>query len=382
MPDPKRSSNSRMSESEAVLVDVVRLVARGEADAVPKRVSKLLRGVGGRRAQQLSEPCRDALSRAVADAGPPSTTLRRTPTLAEAPPAPAEREIESEIPSGVHAPTLSVDAQRVLDRLLAEHEHAEKLGAAGIAPTRSLLLSGPPGVGKTMTATYIASRLGLPLVRAEPSTIVTSLLGESARNLAGAFAAARRTPSLLLLDEFDAFAKRRDDTHEVGELKRFVTTLLVELERGLPHGILVAATNHPDLLDPAVHRRFDASIELSPPDLRARQQIIETALADFAVAVDPATVSLLAELTESRSGSDLQRLVNDGIRAHLLADEGIDFTLLRAALEHSRGPSRDARAQIARVASASGLSTRAVGRLLDCSHTSVMRMLADQPEAA
>jgi SpoVK/Ycf46/Vps4 family AAA+-type ATPase len=299
-----------------------------------------------------------------------------------APPAPVQGEIEPETPFDVHAPTLSADAKRVLDRLLAEHEQAEKLGAAGIAPTRSLLLSGPPGVGKTMTATYIASRLALPLVRAEPSTIVTSLLGESARNLAGAFAAARRTPSLLLLDEFDAFAKRRDDTHEVGELKRFVTTLLVELERGLPHGILVAATNHPDLLDPAVYRRFDASIELGPPDLAARRQIVEAALAEFTVVVDPATVALLAELTDSRSGSDLQRLVNDGIRAHLLADEGIDFALLRAGLEHSRRQSRDARAQVARVASAAGLSTRAIGRLLDCSHTSVMRMLADDAQAA
>jgi len=263
----------------------------------------------------------------------------------------------------------------VLSALLEEHAQSERLEAHGVTPTRSLLLSGPPGVGKTMAASYIAASLKLPLLRAEPSTIVTSLLGESARNLAAAFDAARRSPSVLLLDEFDAFAKRRDDSHEVGELKRFVTTLLVELERGLPHGVLIAATNHPELLDPAVHRRFDATIELGLPDLEARRMIFASSIDERDLAIAEGTLDLLAELTEGLSGSDLRRLLERALRAQLLSEEELDFALIRAAAEVDENAPREARARVARVAREGGLSTRAIGRLMGCSHTSVQRLL-------
>ncbi len=98
------------------------------------------------------------------------------------------------------------------------------LASRGLAPTCSLLLSGPPGVGKTMAATWIADRLGLPLRPIEPSEIVTSLLGDSARNLTTALREAQQIPCVLLLDEIDAFGKSRDDPYYVGELKRLVTT--------------------------------------------------------------------------------------------------------------------------------------------------------------
>ncbi len=226
-----------------------------------------------------------------------------------------------------------------------------------------------------MAATYIASRLDLPMHRAEPSTIVTSLLGESARNLASAFDAARSEPSVLLLDEFDAFAKRRDDSYEVGELKRFVTTLLVELERGMPHGILIAATNHPALLDPAVHRRFDVSIELDLPDLQARRQILVETLGGHPIALHSTTADLFAAVTEGATGSDLRRLFEEALRTHLLGGEDFDFALLRSAVERDATAPRDARAKVAHAARGTGMSTREIGRLLSCSHTTVQRML-------
>ncbi len=362
-----------MSESEAVLVDVVRLVARGQAEDVPRRVGKLLRGVGGRRAHQLSKPCREALSQAVEDTARPAS-LRRT--VASSVPASAmPQEPETGGSSIVSAPILSPGPRKVLLRIIAEHEQSERLLGHGVTPTRSLLLSGPPGVGKTMTATYIASRLGLPMHRAEPSTIVTSLLGESARNLATAFNAARSEPSVLLLDEFDAFAKRRDDSYEVGELKRFVTTLLVELERGLPHGILIAATNHPGLLDPAVHRRFDASIELDLPNTQVRREILMAALEDRPNSLRESTIDLFAALTEGASGSDLRRLFEESLREHLLSNEDLDFALVRIAAERSGSTSRDARAKVAHISRDAGLSTRETAELLGCSHTTIQRML-------
>ncbi len=363
-----------MSESEAVLVDVVKLVARGQAEDVPRRVGKLLRGVGGRRAHQLSEPCREALSKAVKDASDPASLRRAvaSPTTAPSSPVP---ELVPEKPVFAIAPVLASKPQEVLSQVIAEHQHAERLIGHGVSPTRSLLLSGPPGVGKTMAATYIASRLGLPMHRAEPSTIVTSLLGESARNLAGAFNAAREKPSVLLLDEFDAFAKRRDDSYEVGELKRFVTTLLVELERGMPHGILIAATNHPALLDPAVHRRFDASIELDLPDGHARRQILVTTLESHPIEVRDTTLDLFAGVTKGASGSDLRRLVDEALRAHLLREEDFDFALVRIAAERGTDTSRDIQVKVAHIARNAGFTTRQTGELLGCSHTTVQRML-------
>jgi len=362
-----------MSESEAVLVDVVRLVARGQADDVPRRVGKLLRGVGGRRTHQLSKPCREALSKAVENTAEPASLRKITADTPYVETAPDSKAAPA-IPTLAPAPVLSRKQQEGLSRIVAEHEHAERLLGHGVSPTRSLLLSGPPGVGKTMAATYLASRLSLPMHRAEPSTIVTSLLGESARNLAAAFNDARRQPSVFLLDEFDAFAKRRDDSYEVGELKRFVTTLLAELERGMPHGILIAATNHPELLDPAVHRRFDAAIELGPPDTRARSEILVSSLKKHSVSVRSATVDLFAAVTEGASGSDLQRLADEALRSYLLDDADLDFALVRTAAERSAGDSREIRAKVAEAARDAGLSTRETAKLLACSHTTIQRM--------
>jgi hypothetical protein len=378
MPSTSRAKNERMSESEAVLVDVVRLVARGQADDVPRRVGKLLRGVGGRRSHELSLPCREALSKAVEDAGD-SAGLRHIASTARAGEATPTLDGAPALTTAATAPTLSPNAQETLSRIVLEHRKADRLLSHGVSPTRSLLLSGPPGVGKTMTATHIASCLGLPMHRAEPSTIVTSLLGESARNLAGAFNAARREPNVLLLDEFDAFAKRRDDTYEVGELKRFVTTLLVELERGMPHGMLIAATNHPALLDPAVYRRFEVSIELGLPGVEARRQIVTSALENHPVKVKAATLDLVAAVTDGASGSDLVQFLQEALRVHLLEGENLDFALVRVSTARNCRMSRDARVGVAHAARDTGLSTRDTAEILGCSHTTVQRLLELAP---
>ena len=141
----------------------------------------------------------------------------------------------------------------------------DKLDSLGMPFNMSLLLYGPPGCGKTSIASFIANKLDLPLVTARLDTLISSLLGNTAKNLRRIFDYAQRQPCVLFLDEFDAIAKARDDQHELGELKRVVNSLLQNMDAYCQNGILVAATNRQELLDGAIWRRFQTVIEVPKP---------------------------------------------------------------------------------------------------------------------
>lgn len=152
-----------------------------------------------------------------------------------------------------------------LQSLILEQTQASTLEEAGLTPIRSLLMTGPPGCGKTTTAGWIASQLDLPLLTLDLATVMSSYLGKTGSNVRAVLDHARDTPCVLLLDEFDAIAKRRDDDSDVGELKRLVTVLLQAIDDWPSGSLLVAATNHGELLDPAVWRRFDLVIDFPAP---------------------------------------------------------------------------------------------------------------------
>lgn len=375
-----KSGSETLTQAEATLVDLVRLVMRGEQETIPRRVSRLLGSAASRRPDALSDGCKKMLRDALDEAPRVGrgTGLRRQGFAATTATSPDIVHVE-ETPEGP-MPVLPPGPAAAIEQIITEHEQRAELARAGLEPTSTILLSGAPGVGKTMTAIYLARRLNLPLLRAEPSSIITSLLGESARNMTTALAEGRREPCVFLLDEVDAFAKRRDDAQDVGELKRFVTTLLVELDRWPSSSILIAATNHPQLLDPALGRRFQQQVVLPLPDHDARERLLRDAVESRGFELSSYALQLATATTEGRSGSELKDIAEAAARRSVLAQEHIDLALVRAALPKERGAlTHEQRREFARLAKSLGrLSTRDIGDLLGVSHVTVSRLHRDE----
>ena len=163
-------------------------------------------------------------------------------------------------------PLLADSVVGPLTQLIKERKQIKKLAALGLHPSKSSVFVGAPGVGKTITARWIAAQLGVPLLILDLTAVMSSLLGKSGANIRAALDYAKRTPCVLFLDEIDAIAKRRSDESDIGELKRLVTVILQEVDEWPSTGLLLAATNHPELIDPALWRRFDLVVEFKLPD--------------------------------------------------------------------------------------------------------------------
>ena len=211
-------------------------------------------------------------------------------------------------------PILADSVREVLDQLVAERLQVARLAEQGLVPTRSAIFVGPPGVGKTLTARWIAAQLGLPLLVLDLAAVISSFLGRSGANVRSAFDHARKVPCVLLLDEIDAIAKRRNDEADVGELKRLVTVIMQELDEWAPSGLLLAATNHGELIDRALWRRFDLIVEFPlPGDAELRSAIQRFAGNDRAIfkRFEPSLVTLF----RNSSLSDVERAMRRTRRA-------------------------------------------------------------------
>lgn len=158
---------------------------------------------------------------------------------------------------------------------IREQNQADVLRAHGLEPRHRLLLIGPPGNGKTSLAEALAYELALPLFQVRYESVVTSYLGETSQRLKRLFDFVRTHPCILFFDEFDAIGKERGDLHESGEIKRVVTSLLLQLDDLPSYCVLVAATNHPELLDRATWRRFEVRLRIGKPTVKTMTRFID-----------------------------------------------------------------------------------------------------------
>ncbi|BCJ53080.1 hypothetical protein Asp14428_45550 [Actinoplanes sp. NBRC 14428] len=361
-----RESYQFDSGLEQAVIDLVRVGSTGFGSGVRQLATRLVRSVppGVANPGAFREELHEALSQAVQNTG-----LRFTSgELPHDPEGSHPLAFVDPIPDGADL-VLPPEASAALRDVVDERLKLDLLARAGVGPTRSLLLSGPPGVGKTMTARWLAEKIGVPLVTMDLSAVVSSYLGSSGRNIRSVLDYAKSGSCVLLLDEFDAIAKKRDDDTDIGELKRVVNVVLVELDRWPDTSLLVAATNHPQLLDGAVERRFDHHIEIPLPGEAERIKILQ-ALAQGS-SVDAPTITVVGAVTRGASGSDLARLWNNVRRRSILRGHPCDQELLEEVAWGPRAAGSDRDRLWLMLADHLGMSSRQIASRAGVSHPTV-----------
>ena len=196
-----------------------------------------------------------------------------------------------------------------LGRVVAEYRQQHKLRAHGLSARRKLLLVGPPGSGKTMTASAMAGELNLPLLSVQLHAVITKFMGETAAKLRLIFDAMHQTRGVYLFDEFDAIGGARDLQNDVGEIRRVLNSFLQFIEQDDSDSIIVAATNHVAMLDSALFRRFDDVVRYDLPSRDLAKQLIENRLSTFGI--KSLAWDEVLPLAEGLSYAELSRACDD-----------------------------------------------------------------------
>lgn len=202
--------------------------------------------------------------------------------------------------------------------LVEEHHRRDLLRSHGIEPRHRLLAIGPPGGGKTSLAEALATEIAVPLLTVRYEGLIGSFLGETAARMDSLFAAVRIRPCVLFFDEFDVVAKERGDTHETGEIKRVVSSLLLQVDKLPSHVIVVAATNHAELLDRAVWRRMQLRLELPHPTRAGRIEWLKAWTSKNRVELGLAHRTI-ADRLDQTSYAELEQFAHDVQRRLILA---------------------------------------------------------------
>ncbi len=214
---------------------------------------------------------------------------------------------------------LSKSLLQALQRVLKEQRHLSKLRSHGLHPRRKLLLVGPSGTGKTMTAAALAGELGIPLFVVRLDALITKFMGETAAKLRQVFDAVSSTRGVYFFDEFDAIGGQRGMTNDVGEIRRTLNSFLLMLEQDASNSVIAAATNHPDILDEALFRRFDDVIEYHVPSVEEAQALLRMKLGNYLKS--PKAIADLATEALGLSHAEIVRAVNDAVKEAVMHEE-------------------------------------------------------------
>lgn len=371
-------------EIRSELAQVVRLALAEQIEDVRLYVARLVRKYRSSDpalAEQLEQFLRTKTARST------SPLRRLVPPTSSSQPVPVDDESRLSLLRVFHdapdreQPLLSADLAEALGQLLQERGQIKHLLSKGLTPTRSAIFVGPPGVGKTLTARWLAAQLQVPLYILDLTAVMSSLLGRSGSNLRAAIDFAKRVPCVLLLDEIDAIAKRRSDDTDVGELKRLVTVILQEVDGWPTTGLLLAATNHPDLIDPALWRRFDLVLTFKQPEMPAIKEALRKFLGPDQ-ALFARWIDVLAFAFKGRSINDVERETQRFRRAIALgtasdADLVENFVKAQALTLHHQDKIEFA-VQLARL---TRLSQHTISNITGVSRDTIRKYVGDREEA-
>lgn len=222
-----------------------------------------------------------------------------------------------------------------IERILKEQRLISRIREYGLSPRHKLLLVGPPGTGKTMTAAVLAAELGIPLFTVRLDALITKFMGETAAKLRQIFDAMTEVRGVYFFDEFDAIGSQRGLANDVGEIGRVLNSFLQMIENDQSNSMIVAATNHAEILDYALFRRFDDVIEYHLPTADQAAKLIKSRLGKFVP--KPFPIKAVASKADGLSYAEIRRAIDEAIKEAVMHDElRVNGEILNRALEDRR----------------------------------------------
>ena len=217
-----------------------------------------------------------------------------------------------------------------LDRIINEQRHVVTLKNHGLSPRRKILLVGPPGTGKTLTASILAAELGFPLFLVRLDSLITKFMGESAAKLRRVFDSVDKVRGVYFFDEFDALGSKRSMSNDVGEARRILTSFLQMIEQDNSNSLIICATNHIEILDHALFRRFDDIVKYELPTEEEIQMMLKAKLSDVTSSNFP--WKKISKSAIGLSSADITRTADEALKYMLIS--GLD-KLSPSLIEHA-----------------------------------------------